>query len=367
MFQFPLNTRSNLQRSGRVLALAAICIVGQILGCQPTGEPVPAKKPAQQATTITLRVGVVNAPQLASALKLLRGEWSEASRSEFTVVETTLPMAKNQSVDLLVFPSRLMGELCENNQLRSIRSSVWEGKLFNASDLLAGGRDGLATYGQKPMALPLSVDMPLVCLQPELVESIPATWEQYDLTVQQLAQEHSLSPIKSTRHGAWELLARAAPSAWNPQRDGVLFDLRKMTPRITEPPFVRALEDLVDTQRLGTTENSSPITDVYSGKSGIAIGFLPILNGSSLESNANIMWSSCPGVRETYNPTLHEWVTNDQIQRVPVYGWMHTWLGFHPPQAMRPLRFVYWPGSQVLKSADNCCRLRGSCQFGTRT
>jgi len=173
----------------------------------------PSSPPTASRASVTLRVLVVNEPALAEAINRLRGEWAERSGGELIAQATTWKeRAKKKQIDadLIVFPSRYLGELCVCDQLRPVRSGVLEDDDFNSADLFPLVRNELMKWGGQTMALPLGID-------PTAIDP-PA------------------SPPQAT-----SLLTAAAPRAISNERLGVLFDTETMKPRITEPPFVDAL------------------------------------------------------------------------------------------------------------------------------
>lgn len=195
-------------------------------GCpKPQSSPTePAtSKPAEPRASVALRVLVVNEPELVDAINRLRGEWAERSGGELTVTGSTwqdLGAAKSLDGDVVVFPSRYLGEMCTRNWLRPVRASVLENEKFNAADIFPLVRTELIKWGGQVMALPLGID-PSVITPPAEPSAIA-------------------------------LLALAAPNAISNERIGVLFDVETMKPRITEPAIVDALTQLVEKKGTAT-------------------------------------------------------------------------------------------------------------------
>jgi hypothetical protein len=161
-------------------------------------------------------VAVVNEPALAEAISRLRGEWAERSGGQLSVAATTwkeLSAAKVPEADVIVFPSRYLGELCIRGWLRPVRSSVLEREEFNAADVFPLVRERLMTFDSQVMVLPLGIDP--AAIRPDLA-----------------------------RYPALAMLAEAAPRAMSDNREGVLFDIPTMKPRIVEPAYVEALRQL---------------------------------------------------------------------------------------------------------------------------
>lgn len=165
---------------------------------------------------------VVNEPELVEAVNRLRGEWAERSGGELKATGTTwkeLIAAKEIDADVVIFPSRYLGELCVRDGLRPVRASVLESEELNVADFFPLIRNDVMKWGGQIMAVPLGVD-------PSVLGSTAIA-----------------SPAIS-------LLTDAAPNAISNDRIGVLFDSETMKPQITEPAFVDALTQL-------TNENGS--------------------------------------------------------------------------------------------------------------
>jgi ABC-type glycerol-3-phosphate transport system substrate-binding protein len=158
---------------------------------------------------------VVNEPELAEAINRLRGEWAERGIGELNATAATWAEAAAEflEADVLVFPSRYLGEMCGEGLLRPVRSNILESNALAADDFFPLVRQEIIQWGGQVMALPLGV---------QLVTSADG--------------------VES--HPAMSLLARAAPQAVSNDRLGVLFDSQTMKPRIMEKAFVEALEEL---------------------------------------------------------------------------------------------------------------------------
>jgi hypothetical protein len=173
-----------------------------------------------------LRVLVVNEPELAKAIGRLRGEWTERSGGELAAESTSWPelaKAGKADADVLIFPSRYLGELCARGQLRPVRESLLAGDSYDAADLLPAVQRTLGKWGGAVMAVPMGVALP---------------------TAGDVAEHPGLA-----------LLAAAAPAAMSDDRIGVLFDAETMKPRIAEAAFVDALTQMA----AGKPESASAV------------------------------------------------------------------------------------------------------------
>jgi hypothetical protein len=220
-----------------------------------------------------LKVLVVNDPALAEAINRLRGEWAERSGGTLTVESrpwADVAKAENIDADVVIFPARRLGQLVEKKRLRPMRDSAINSKYYGADDVLPLARQKLGKYGGRIMALPLSVELPLVGIDRDVRadQRKPSAWWP--------ARE-------SIEHWpAIMLLARAASYASHPRQEAVLFDPQTMAARIAEPPFVRALEEWRQEAK------SVPQTAPEAG-------------GESL------VWAELPGADQVFNRSTGEW------------------------------------------------------------
>jgi hypothetical protein len=205
--------------------------------------------------SVTLRVLVVNEPELLEAIGRLRGEWTERSGGQLSASGVTwqeIAKAENVGADLIVFPSRYLGELCLRKWLRPVRAGVLESESLDAADFFPMVRRDLIAWDGQAMALPLGVH---VAINPKAVE----------------------------RDSAVALLVEAAPEVVSNDRIGTLFDTETMRPRITEPPFVDALARLAKSNESGAPrEDSSRRVPVL----GFADRLIAVTSGSRNAASA---------------------------------------------------------------------------------
>lgn len=213
----------------RLAAFLAACALTLTVGCPPSDRQDAGGAPANHGlprAEVTLRVGVLADESLRRAIDRLRGEWRTQTDGEIESValaaEADLAPVAGE-VDLLVFPSRRLGELCEAGVLRPVRQGVLKSETLRFDDFLPLVRDHEVAYAQQVMALPLGSPTPL------LLTTRP------NATVQVLPPSDEL--VAALSYLAW-----AAPHAVHPSRVATLFDADDFSPRLTEPPFVRALE-----------------------------------------------------------------------------------------------------------------------------
>ncbi len=303
-----------------------------LAGCGRDDEKsVPTLPAAQPPPSVALRVLAVNDPPLAGAIERLRGEWSARSGGQLESISkpwSEVESADALDADVVIFPTRYLGTLCERGWLRPVRESVLRGKTYDAADVLPLVRRRLVRYGGQEMALPLGVEVPLVGYRQDWLaerqDETPRSWDEF----QKLLQQPDVVPLWWPRRAGtahWEatmLLARAAGYAVHPNREGVLFDVHTMKPRIAEPPFVRALEEWCgekDRHGMAGVERSDPPAGQPAGGSPSARPQPP--GAESPVAAVEIVWAGLPGSAELYNHLAGDWETAEHgVRQVPLVG-----------------------------------------------
>jgi multiple sugar transport system substrate-binding protein len=224
---------------GALASRFVVVFLASLAGCpssQQAGTDAKKEAAAPRAS-VTLRVLVVNEPGVAEAINRLRGEWAERSGGEVSATASEwkdVAGAKSLEADVVVFPSRYLGELSTRGWLQPVRSSVLDGDEFKGGDVFPLIRRELMRWGGEVMALPLGIQM-----------TVPAE--------------------ANHRHPGLGFLAVAAPSVVLNEREGVLFDPQTMKPRINDPAFVVALQQFAEAGK-GTSvieKNSKAIVPVF--------------------------------------------------------------------------------------------------------
>jgi hypothetical protein len=208
-----------------------------LAGCQ--GEPAaPPKQPPPAAiespTSVALRVLVVNDQPLAEAIGRLRGEWREGSGAELaasSLLWKDIATADKIDADVIVFPTRYMGELCVRGQLRPVRKSVLDDKALDLADVFPLARRQLISWGGQVMALPLGINLPS---DAALLQQQPGV----------------------------RLLQQVARRIVSRERLGDLFDPDTMKPTIEGPAFVDAIKRLSETKPDNNAERQTKVSSV---------------------------------------------------------------------------------------------------------
>lgn len=264
---------------GRCALLVLALGVLPLAGCPGPSEnkSVEAHEAAElPLASVTLRVAVVNDEPLRKAIDRLRGEWRSLTDGtiETVLVESVAISADESLPDLIVFPSRLIGELCEGGRLRPIRPSARKLELLSFDDLLPVVRDHEIVYGERVMALPLGAPAPL--------------WVRAE-------GSQGVSPPQDDARLGVAFLAWAAPHVVHRGRDTPLFNPDNMNPRFGSPAFVRALDRFAE-----ACTAEQPGEFVWPRRDSAEGG--PDASGSE-----KLIVSSPPGALESYNPLAKQW------------------------------------------------------------
>lgn len=275
--------------------------------------------------SVTLRIWVVNGLDLGRAVGRLRGEWKENSGGSYVVEDRTsasLSEIEQPRADLIVFSVNELGNFCNRGWLRPVRQSVLASELYDAQDVFSIIRNQVIRYGGQTMALPVAIQSPLICYRKDLFQSVPQTWSEFARTSAAARDLSVVEPVASW--GACLLLARVAPLVTHPSQETRLFDLETMKPRLTEPPFVRALEMVRDAMAANAASPTGAIQSVLTGRAGMAIGLPQTVHKGEekavpgVEVN-RVGWAEIPGSQEVYSPTLAQWETVvGDVRRVPL-------------------------------------------------
>lgn len=285
--------------------LGAVALLLTTAGCEPDQPAAQAPTNPPPATSVTLRVAVAEDAALAEAIKRLRGEWTERSGGQLVVEAWTAnevlgrPAAQGAAkgaADLLIFPSRHLGELSQTGRLRPMRKSVLNDEDLRASDFFPLVRERLIVFGGETMALPIGcVTRVLVSRHAE--QPLP----QAALTWRDFFPDWRVTPPNNTPH-AFALLERAACYASHTSRTALLFDPETMTPRLTEQAFLRSGELL---------QRKTPGAEVPIGVPTLAANRPAVMGPKRAQGTLRVpeggRVSPLPGTDEVYNPIAEQW------------------------------------------------------------
>jgi len=186
---------------------------------------------------------------------------------------------------------------------------------------------------------------PVFCLyyRADLLEKIgrqpPQTWAEYLELARLLKEKGPAAPFHATMEplgrgwAALVFLAHAAPYAKHPNHYSALFDIETMEPLVAAPPMVRALEELVESAKLGPAEQfeadpSAVRAAFWQGKCGMAMTWPTAARQAVPEGVAKgvrIGFAELPGSSQVFNLGAKAWEarpegTDAQVPLLSVQG-----------------------------------------------
>lgn len=241
-----------------------------VLGCR--GSTTPDRvEPSSDASTkeptaesAGLRLLVIDDPALAKSIsrqwQAMTGEAMDVT--ERTAAEYEASQAEPLAVDIVIYPTGLLGTLAERNQVAPLPNDVLQNSTFRRRDLLSMVRLRETVWGETVYAVPLAAPQFTLLYRQDLFEKLqlqpPRSWTEYAETARKLADRAALGDAAPPADRPWSgtlepwgpgwsglmYLARAAAYARHPNQYSTLFDFGTLEPRLTSPPFVRALDEL---------------------------------------------------------------------------------------------------------------------------
>ncbi len=315
------------------IALTLIALL--LCGCsEPNQPPTAAKQPpsASGAAAVKLTVQVAGDEELAEGVRLLRGEWKAHGGGELDVEAVDLksfPGTNEIAADVVVFPSRLLGALVEQQQLRPVRSSLLENPQFALHEIYPALCNGEMKYGGETWALPLGSPPLFMCLQAEPTSenkpaALPQTWAQYRqwLGVGAANPKRPAAPLAG-RDAACLLIARALAYTETQRRHEALFYPGSMKPRITDAPFIRALSELLE--EAGAEPAKAPadfataLAALHQGDAAVAFGWPGLskaYKSTSASTESPAVLAPLPAAEQVYVAPATRW--ENQIFRQPI-------------------------------------------------
>lgn len=329
------------------------------------GQSAPAK----------LTVVVLEDAHLADALRSYQGQWQAETSVPLEVHAASAERPPLEKADVLVFRSAQLGQLAEAGQIAPLAeekllpySTAW-------SDLVERVRDQEGRWGQQVYALPLGSPLVVCYCRADLLDRLglrpPRTWEEYLQAAQQLKDRRRLGAAEATAGtstnqpwtpaleplaagwAGWMLLARAASYAKHPNYYSTLFEMQSMQPRIAEPPFVRALEELAATARLADSPEALLQADpdqvrqrFWRGECGMALCWPSRAGPEKAAPEIKCTIVPIPGAAALWHPEEQKWLPAPEGEafRAPLLGAAGRWaaLGAQSDHPEAALQLIFW-------------------------
>jgi len=331
-------------------AFRFVLLFGSAIGFLAISGCPDAKKPATTPAAGTakpqpLTLLVVEDPALGKAIAR---EWMGRTEEELKVRDVTLADVGGASRlpgDAVIFPAAMIGQFAERGLIAPLEPAALEDSEFEYRDIFDQIRLREMRWGGKTLATPLGSPQLLLAYRADVFEkhglAPPHDWAEYQQAIDQLAKWTAAADSKTTegvsRYPAIEpladgwagqlLLVRAAAYAMHRDQVSPLFRFDTMAPLIDQPPYVRALEELVGASKLGgfADERMTP-ADAFkalrTGRCAMALTWATsnLDDSSTGENDAAIRFALLPGARQAYRFATKTWEERgvDENPHVPL-------------------------------------------------
>jgi ABC-type glycerol-3-phosphate transport system substrate-binding protein len=228
-------------------------------GCRPSPPPIARNEDDEPPAPLALSLLVIDDLPLAESI---RRQWELRGEGELEVLtrETheLLEDPRGPVTDGVIFPSGMLGEMVQRNWLLPFPEDLLQDTNLAFRDVFDTLRLREATWSRTVYGIPLGSPVFLLWYRLDEWErrelAPPRTWADYMAAVTQLRESlGDDSPQKATAEplaegwGSQLLLARAAGYARSRSFLASWFDGVTMRPLVDGPPFVRALEEILQT------------------------------------------------------------------------------------------------------------------------
>ncbi len=267
-----------------LLLVACLFLSGCSSEVEPTVDTQPPKAP--QPVSVVL----VDVPDIAGELSR---QWSARQNGTVTVENIALAdLTKDDYAildgkDVLVYPSRMMGQLVKDDLLAEFSDEAWSSETLNAKGWLRDARTRQIILNDKRWGVPLGGPNLFLLCREDILEKygckVPTTWDALvEVTERINAVAQTSNSLPRTTHLPSSdkfmvdmFLALAAAEVRHRGRLEFVFERDTMKPLIAAAPFVEALS-LYKKLLADSPSNLSPIQvaqNFYSGKAVMAIGW----------------------------------------------------------------------------------------------
>ena len=333
----PIRPKSQIQNPKSIIAL---CLFALLAGCS-SSEPVSDDPMADlHLEGVKLELLVVGDPELAAAVRRLRGEWNALTGSDFELKTLSEVEPADEDVlaaDAVICPSYQLGTLAQRKLVAPMPAKLLPKRVLQAD---AGDWIGVfellklseTVWGSEVLAVPFGSPVLTLYYRADLLKKLgrqpPRTWAEYrelaELLDELLDERGNPGDSAAAEDGpdqtapwcgtieplapGWAglvLLARAAPYAKHPDNYSTLFDIHSMEPLVAGPPFIRALEELVaaakaapsDPFRYGPAEARAAF---WRGQCGMALTWPSAAADLSADKSVQVGFAELPGSVEVY-------------------------------------------------------------------
>jgi ABC-type glycerol-3-phosphate transport system substrate-binding protein len=361
----------------RISLIALVAITAAFLaGCPAANKTAPTKSaaPVKPQTLVLL---VAGDPQLGQAVAR---EWKGRTEEELTVRNVSLSdlaTASRLPGDAVIFPSGLIGELAEGGLIVPLDPAGLEVPDFDFRDIFDQIRLREMRWGNRTLAAPLGSPQLLLAYRTDIFEKVglelPTDWAGYQLALAKLADREALRKGTPSADQPWHatiepladgwagqvLLARAAAYALHRDQVSPLFRFDSMKPLIDQPPYVRALEELVAAAKASGFDQkrhtpAQAFAELRAGRSAMALTWAnaEIAAEETQNDDVKLGFTMLPGSGQAYRFATKSWEARNEeesshVPLLAVAGRMAA-VTASTSETRRAQGFVLWlAGSEV--------------------
>ncbi|MGO8745641.1 MAG: ABC transporter substrate-binding protein [Thermoguttaceae bacterium] len=318
-----------------LFVLLGICFALAGAGCGTNPEPKQDATVAMPVSDVKLRLLVVGDPAMATTIEQLRGEWNAQTGASFQVrqaAQTDAAATDLKDADVVICPAGNIADLAAKQRIAPITKFVVEDAQKNWREIFPLLRTREALWGNQVVAVPFGSPVFVCYYRVDLLEKLaarpPRTWAEYRKLAEMLADRRRLGDAAPLASKPWAgsleplaagwagtmLLARAACYAVHRANYSTLFSIETMDPLVAGPPFLRALQELVDAAKSRSPgqlkfDPSAVRRAFWQGECGMAISWPTAADKTPAcrEAKYRIGFCELPGSAEVYNVGSQSW------------------------------------------------------------
>lgn len=338
-----------------IFGITAILAVLSVVGCSPQTVSDSSSETNNAASapskSVPLRVAVYREQDLADQIASgWQGVSDQAVQSHIFNDDDLLDKIAAQS-DLIVMPARRLGEAAVGGWIAPLPQSYLDSKPVSRGSFLLQLRSTQMTWAGDTYGLSLGSPVAAVMVRDDvsgLPEDQALTYESLNQWAAQLGEDQPLvaEPL-AERQAAESFLRRAASctaSQW-------LFDRQDMTPMLDQPPYVRALQQMVEFNKHSPKERLTAEQiwqRITAGKLRLALGW-PMASTDAADA-ASVRILPPPGAAQIFTT---DWQPNNQTHRgrwvLPGSGYVVT-ISAHCRQTSASRALAAWMSREGLPS-----------------
>ena len=355
-----------------------------LAGCESGPPPVPPL-PHEGVELVVAALGDIS---LLEAIRVQTGEWERDTGARLDIRSDAVDLTGAASADLILFPGDQMGALVDAGLLTLVpESAIRPSTIFgngnqtdpnlntpsaeesdvpakrdplDYSDVVLPFRDLVTKYGEDRFALPLGGSSLVLAYRRDAFRSQvnlaaakaaglelepPTTWEQLDALARFFqgrdwnadgTPDFGISAALGTDAegmGSDIFVARAAASGQPADQYALLFDPETLEPRIDSPPFVEALQALVNWKQAGPPELSEMTPE--AARAAFREGRTALLidrperaqQWTDPRKPVDVAVAPLPGSTRVFDPTRKTWTTPRIPNRIGFLRRGGGWLG----------------------------------------